>query len=65
MICGIEVTPDKAGEVLFSNPYYVTFEQFVDRRGTPPITSLDQLNGKQSARSTRPPLSRCSNTRRA
>jgi polar amino acid transport system substrate-binding protein len=47
VICGIEITPEKAGEVLFSNPYYVTFEQFVDRRGTPPITSLDQLSGKQ------------------
>jgi len=47
VICGIEITPDKAGEVLFSNPYYVTFEQFVDRKGTPPITSLDQLKGQQ------------------
>lgn len=47
VICGIEITPDKAGEVLFSNPYYVTFEQLVDRKGTPPITSLDQLSGKQ------------------
>lgn len=47
VICGIEITPDKAGEVLFSNPYYVTFEQFVDRKGTPPINSLDQLSGKE------------------
>ncbi|GAB4167452.1 MAG: ABC transporter substrate-binding protein/permease [Terrimicrobiaceae bacterium] len=47
VICGIEITPEKAGEVLFSNPYYVTFEQFVDRSGTPPITSLDQLQGKK------------------
>lgn len=46
VICGIEITPDKAGEVLFSNPYYVTFEQFVDKRGTPPVTSLAQLAGK-------------------
>ncbi len=46
VICGIEITPEKAGEVLFSNPYYVTFEQFVDRKGTPPVTSLDQLKGK-------------------
>jgi len=46
VICGIEITPDKAGEVLFSNPYYVTFEQFVDAKGQPPITSLDQLKGK-------------------
>lgn len=47
VICGIEITPDKAGEVLFSNPYYVTFEQLVVRKGTPPITSLEQLRGKQ------------------
>jgi polar amino acid transport system substrate-binding protein len=46
VICGIEITPDKAGEVLFSNPYYITFEQFVDRKGTPPLTGLDQLRGK-------------------
>lgn len=47
VICGIEITPDKAAEVLFSNPYYVTFEQLVVNKGTPPITSLDQLRGKQ------------------
>jgi polar amino acid transport system substrate-binding protein len=47
VICGIEITPDKAEEVLFSNPYYVTYEQFVSRRGTPPSTSLDHLRGKQ------------------
>lgn len=46
VICGIEITPDKAQEVLFSNPYYVTFEQLVVRVGTPPITSLEQLSGK-------------------
>ena len=40
VICGIEITPDKADEVGFSVPYYFTFEQFVARRGTPPITSL-------------------------
>ena len=47
VICGIEITPEKAGEVLFSNPYYVTFEQFVDRKGSPPVTSLTQLAGKE------------------
>lgn len=47
VICGIEITPDKAGEVLFSDPYYVTFEQLVVRKGTPPITSLDELRGKE------------------
>src|SRR6202035_1044862 len=29
VICGIEITPDKADEVSFSVPYYYTFEQFV------------------------------------
>lgn len=47
VICGIEITPEKAGEVLFSNPYYVTFEQFVDLKGSSPVTSLDQLSGKE------------------
>jgi len=46
VICGIEITPEKAGQVLFSNPYYVTFEQLVVAQGTPPIAALDQLKGK-------------------
>jgi polar amino acid transport system substrate-binding protein len=46
VICGIEVTPDKAQEVLFTNPYYVTYEQFVVKKGTEPVTSLEQLIGK-------------------
>lgn len=47
VICGIEVTPDKAAEVSFSVPYYFTFEQFVGRRGRGPITTLDQLRGQK------------------
>jgi polar amino acid transport system substrate-binding protein len=47
VICGIEITPDKADEVSFSVPYYFTFEQFVGRRGTPPLTSLDQLRDRK------------------
>jgi len=46
VICGIEIIPAKAREVLFSNPYYVTFEQYVDRKGSPPIHSLAELKGK-------------------
>ncbi len=46
VICGIEITPDKSEEVDFSIPYYLTFEQFVARRGTPSITSLDQLRNR-------------------
>ncbi len=47
VICGIEITPDKASEVLFSEPYYFTFEQLVVRKGTRPINSLSELAGKQ------------------
>lgn len=47
VICGIEITPEKANEVSFSIPYYFTFEQFVGRRGRPPLTSLDQLRGQK------------------
>jgi polar amino acid transport system substrate-binding protein len=47
VICGIEITPEKADEVSFSIPYYFTFEQFVGRRGRPPLTSLDQLRGRK------------------
>jgi polar amino acid transport system substrate-binding protein len=46
VICGIEITSDKTQEVTFSIPYYLTFEQFVDRRGTPPLASLEQLRGR-------------------
>jgi len=47
VICGIEITSEKADQVDFSIPYYFTFEQFVGRRGKPPITSLDQLRGEK------------------
>ena len=47
VICGIEITPDKAKEVIFSVPYYFTFEQFVGRRGAPPLASLDQLRDRK------------------
>jgi polar amino acid transport system substrate-binding protein len=47
VICGIEITPDKAAEVSFSEPYYFTFEQFVGRRGAPPLVSLAELRGRK------------------
>ena len=47
VICGIEITPDKADQVSFSIPYYFTFEQFVGRRGTPPLVSLEELRSKE------------------
>jgi polar amino acid transport system substrate-binding protein len=46
VICGIEITPEKSAEVLFTNPYYVTYEQLVVGKNSPPVTSLDQLSGK-------------------
>jgi polar amino acid transport system substrate-binding protein len=46
VICGIEIASGKEEEVIFSTPYYFTFEQYVGRRGMPPITSLDQLGGR-------------------
>jgi len=46
VICGIEITADKAKEVLFSDPYYITFEQLVVAKGTPPINSLSELSGR-------------------
>ncbi len=47
VICGIEITPAKSAEVLFSNPYYVTYEQFVTAKGTPILRSLDSMKGKK------------------
>ena len=47
VIAGIEITPDKAEQVIFSVPYYFTFEQFVGRRGEPAITSLEELHGRK------------------
>jgi len=47
VICGIEVTAEKGQEVLFSNPYYITFEQLVVAKGTPPVTSLAELSGRK------------------
>lgn len=46
VICGIEINPEHAAEVDFSNPYYVTFEQLVLRSGEPEVTALSQLAGK-------------------
>ncbi len=47
VICGIEITADKGQEVLFSNPYYTTFEQLVVAKGTPPVESLNELSGRK------------------
>jgi polar amino acid transport system substrate-binding protein len=47
VICGIEITPDRASEVDFSVPYYFTFEQFVGHRGSPLINSLEELRDRK------------------
>lgn len=47
VICGIEITAEKGQEVLFSDPYYITFEQLVVAKGTPPVTSLAELSGRK------------------
>ncbi len=47
VICGIEITAEKGQEVLFSDPYYITFEQLVVAKGTPAVTSLPELSGRK------------------
>ncbi len=47
VICGIEITAEKGQEVLFSDPYYITFEQLVVAKGTPPVTALAELSGRK------------------
>lgn len=43
---GIEITPDRQGEVLFSRPYYVYTQQFVVQQGNPKhITDLKSVRG--------------------
>ena len=43
---GIEITEDRKREVLFSDPYFVTFEQITVRRENQDIQSLDDAQGK-------------------
>ena len=47
VICGIEITAEKGQEVLFTDPYYITFEQLVVAKGTPPVGSLAELSGRK------------------
>lgn len=44
---GLEVTPDRQGEVLFSRPYYVYTQQIVVRKGTTGIDAIQDLRGKR------------------
>lgn len=43
---GIEITPDREAEVLFSDPYYVYTQQLVVRQDQPNVNSLQDLKGK-------------------
>lgn len=45
-INGLEITEDRKDQVLFSKPYYITYEQLVVNKGTYGISSLDDLIGK-------------------
>jgi polar amino acid transport system substrate-binding protein len=45
---GIEVTPERSEQVLFSLPYYATFEQIVVHADNMQIKSLGDLNNKRT-----------------
>ncbi|MBI5212760.1 MAG: ABC transporter permease subunit [Nitrospirae bacterium] len=44
---GIEVTPQREGEVLFSKPYYIYTEQLVVRKNEARINGINDLKGKK------------------
>lgn len=44
---GIEITPERSQVVLFSDPYYATFEQLMVRAEDSSIQGIDQLQGKR------------------
>lgn len=44
---GLEVTPDRQDEVLFSRPYYVYTQQIVVRKGTTDVDDIGDLKGKK------------------
>jgi polar amino acid transport system substrate-binding protein len=46
---GIEITPEREQEVLFSRPYYATSEQITVREGTANVAGLEDLRGKKVA----------------
>ncbi|MEZ4845470.1 MAG: ABC transporter substrate-binding protein/permease [Bdellovibrionota bacterium] len=47
IINGIEVTEDRKREILFSDPYYVTFEQLTVRKDDTSVEKLSDLVGKK------------------
>jgi polar amino acid transport system substrate-binding protein len=44
---GIEITPERSEQVLFSKPYYSTFEQLVVAKDNTDIHSIDDVAGKK------------------
>jgi polar amino acid transport system substrate-binding protein len=46
-INGIEVTPERSEQVLFSHPYYATFEQLVVKKDDTEISGLKDVDGKK------------------
>jgi polar amino acid transport system substrate-binding protein len=44
---GIEITPERQQQVLFSDPYYATFEQLVVKSDNEAIRSLKDVDGKK------------------
>jgi len=47
VVNGLEITPDRAQEVDFSQPYYLTSETLAVRRSTDGITQLENLRGRR------------------
>ncbi|MGE0616939.1 MAG: ABC transporter permease subunit [Bacteriovoracia bacterium] len=47
VVNGLEITEDRKAEVLFSDPYYVTYEQLTVRKETSHIQSLRDLPGRK------------------
>jgi polar amino acid transport system substrate-binding protein len=47
IICGLEITPDRAQVIHFSRPYYVTFEQLAVRVETQDINSLEDCRQRK------------------
>jgi polar amino acid transport system substrate-binding protein len=45
---GIEITPERQEQVLFSIPYYATFEQLIVRANDDSIKSIDDLTDKNT-----------------
>ncbi len=52
-MAGMDITPEREKQVLFSTPYYDNSALFVGQQGK--FTSIDQLKGKKWACRTAPP----------